>query len=188
LEAAKYILRYLKGTTSLGLSFGSNNNNIKSPQSFTLVAYSDANWGGDLDGRKSTTGTIIKFNGDVISWLSKKQQTVALSTAEAEYMALSATTCELLWYQMWIQEVFNIKLIGSINCDNQAAIHLSNNDGIHGRSKHIDIRHHFIRDHVHNNNIIIKYVNTKDQQADLLTKMLGTNLFNSFREQLMCIC
>ena len=95
LEAVKHILRYLKGTISLGLSFGSNNI-TNSPQSFSLVAYSDANWGGDLDGRKSTTGTIIKFNGDVISWLSKKQQTVAISSAEAEYMALSATTCELL--------------------------------------------------------------------------------------------
>jgi hypothetical protein len=187
LEAAKHILRYLKGTTSLGLSFGSNNI-TNSPQFFSLVAYSDANWGGDLDGRKSTTGTIIKFNGDVISWLSKKQQTVALSSAEAEYMALSATTCELLWYQMWIQEVFNIKLIGSIYCDNQAAIHLSSNDGIHGRSKHIDIRHHFIRDHVRNKTIVVKYVNTKEQQADLLTKMLGTSLFVPFREQLMDVC
>src|SRR3984957_7798873 len=190
LEASKHVLRYLKGTESLGLVFGINNstNNSDSLTTFNLVAYSDANWTGDLENRKSTTGTIIKFNGDVISWLSKKQSTIALSSAEAEYMALSATVCELLWYQMWIQEVFNIKLIGSICCDNQAAIHLSSNDGMHGRSKHIDIRHHFIRDHVRSKTIVVKYVNTKKQQADLLTKMLGTSLFVPFREQLMDVC
>jgi len=188
LDAAKHVLRYLRGTSSLGLVFGSNNSGSSSPSSLTLIAYSDANWGGDSEDRKSTTGTIIKFNGDVISWLSKKQSTVSLSSSEAEYMALSTSTCEILWYQMWIQEVFKQKVVGTIYCDNQAAIYLSNNDGMHGRSKHIDIRHHFIRDHVYNKNIVVQYVNTKDQQADLLTKMLGTNLFNSFRERLMCVC
>jgi hypothetical protein len=188
MDAAKHVLRYLRGTSSLGLVFGNNNLGSSSPSSLTLIAYSDANWGGDSEDRKSTTGTIIKFNGDVISWLSKKQSTVSLSSAEAEYMALSTSTCEILWYQMWIQEVFKQKIVGTIYCDNQAAIHLSNNDGMHGRSKHIDIRHHFIRDHVHNKNIVVQYVNTKDQQADLLTKMLGTSLFNSFKEQLMCVC
>ena len=113
---------------------------------------------------------------------------MALSTAEAEYMALAATVCELRWYQMMIRELFNVKVQGDVLCDNQATIKLASNDGIHGRSKHIDIRHHFIRDHVRNKNIVVKFVSTKEQQADLLTKMLASNLFVLFREQLMSVC
>src|SRR5882757_6208512 len=116
--------------------------NSSSPVSLAqpISAFTDASWGNDLADRKSTTGTVIKFNGNVISWLSKKQATVALSSTEAEYMALSAATQEALWYKTWINEVFKQTIVVAIYSDNQSAIALAKNDAFHTRSKHIDIR------------------------------------------------
>jgi hypothetical protein len=180
LKAAKQCLRYLSGTTNYGMTFSSNKSTLHS-----IVAYTDASWGNDLADRKSTTGTIIKYNGNIISWLSKKQSTVATSTTEAEYMALGAAVKETLWYQHWIKEVFNVETIPVVYGDNQSAICLSKNDSNHQRTKHIDIAHHFLRDHVYNQRINIQWISTDKQQADLLTKALDIKQFTKLRDQLV---
>ena len=180
LKAAKQCLRYLSGTANYGMIFSGNRS---TPHS--IIAYTDASWGNDLTDRKSTTGTIIKYNGNVISWLSKKQPTVATSTTEAEYMALGAAAKEALWYQYWIKEVFNVDTVPVIYGDNQSANCLSKNDLNHQRTKHIDITHHFLRDHVYNKRIDIQWIPTDKQQADLLTKALDTKQFSKLRDQLI---
>jgi hypothetical protein len=121
--------------------------------------------------------SIIKLWGDTICWQSKKQKCVALSSTEAEYYALSSTICEALWVKQWLYEVFNIYYPILTLCDNQSAIHLSAHDSIHQRSKHIDIRYHFIRDHIKQNNINIKWLPTAKQEADILTKCMITKQF-----------
>jgi Reverse transcriptase (RNA-dependent DNA polymerase)/Integrase core domain len=192
LAAAKHCLRYLRGTADFGMIFGSQSganpadSTNSEKHSITLTAYTDSNWGGERADRKSTTGTIVKYNGNVISWLSKKQTTVATSSTEAEYVALAATTKEVLWYKMWIKEVFNVNIIPTIYGDNQSSIHLSKHDSSHQRTKHIDIAHHFIRDHVRSHDVVIVWVPTEQQQADLLTKMLPTTRFKILRDMLVC--
>ena len=182
LQAAKHCLRYLKGTLNYGIIF--NGKNSYSNSDHFITAYTDASWGNELTDRKSTTGTVVKYNGNVINWLSKKQPTVATSTTEAEYMALGAATKEVLWYRTWIKEVFNQDIVPVIYGDNQSSIHLSKNDSNHQRTKHIDITHHFIRDHLQSNHIVIKWIPTAEQQADLLTKMMPTKQFVTLRDKL----
>jgi hypothetical protein len=180
-KAAKYILRYLKGTVNYGLVFGryTDTNRPK------VEVYTDASWGNDTETRRSTTGVVIKFNGNVICWHSKKQTTVAKSSTEAEYMALSDATAEALWLKAWITEVFGIDVQVPIYCDNQSAIALSKNDTYHQRTKHIDIRYHFVRERVKSNDITVTWIPTQEQQADLLTKMLPTKQFQLLRDKLM---
>ena len=200
LDAAKHVLRYLASTTNYGMVFNgtrTNNqqqlvtvhSNSSSPVSLAqpISAFTDASWGNDLADRRSTTGTVIKYNGNVISWLSKKQDTIALSSTEAEYMALSTATTEVLWYKAWIREVLGLEITVPIYCDNQSAIEISSNDCYHQRTKHIDIRHHFIRDHITKKHVQVQWVPTAEQQADLLTKMLGTRQFTILRDKLLSV-
>ena len=182
LQAAYHTLRYLAGTTNQGLLFQSNDFNPDNP---TTEIYVDASWGNDLETRKSTTGLVVKFNGNVICWATKKQRTVALSSTEAEYMALTEATTEALWFQTWINEVFKRTLPVTIYCDNQSAIALAKNDVFHQRTKHIDIRYHFIRQHVNEGRINIKWVDTKQQQADILTKRINNSSLVVLRNKLM---
>jgi hypothetical protein len=182
LQAAYHTLRYLAGTTNQGLVFKSNGFDPENP---TSEVYVDASWGNDLEARRSTTGLVVKFNGNVICWATKKQRTVALSSTEAEYMALTEATTEALWFQTWISEIFKRTIPITIYCDNQSAIALAKNDVFHQRTKHIDIRYHFIRQHVNEGRIIIKWIDTKKQQADILTKKLNNTSFVTLRNQLM---
>jgi transposase InsO family protein len=182
LEAAKQVFKYLRDTSSTKLIFGQSNTD---PDEVNITAYSDANWGGDQETGKSTTGCLIRFNGDIINWLSRRQKSVAQSSAESEYMALAETVKEVLWYRSWIHEVFNQWICGTVKCDNQAAIKLSDNDTIHDRSKHIHLRYHFIRDEVLKQHIQINWVCSQEQQADILTKALGTKVFVRLRNLLL---
>jgi hypothetical protein len=150
-----------------------------------VTAYSDANWGSDQQSGKSVSGGLIKFNGDIISWHSRRQKSVAQSSAESEYMALAETVKEVLWYRSWIYEVFNLFICGVIKCDNMASIYLSKNDSIHNRSKHINIRYHLIRDNVRKGRIRVNWVSTHEQEADLLTKALGPKLFTRQTDTLL---
>ena len=139
--AVKRIFRYLAGTRGLGIHYGGGN---------TCGGYSDSNWGGSQD-RRSTSGYVFLMNTGAISWASKKQSVVALSSTEAEYMALTQAIKEVLWLRTLLVELgapWHAKEISTISCDNQGAIALSRNPGFHARSKYIDIRYHFIRDHV----------------------------------------
>ena len=167
-KAAKRVLRYLKGTVDVGLVF--------SEGSTPATGYVDADWGNDSDDRRSFTGYIFKHNGGPIAWESRKQRTVALSTTEAEYMALSEGVKEALFLKRYLSELgFGASNEMRVYCDNQSSIKLSENDVFHGRSKHIDIRHHFVRDVVQRKEISLAHVSSENQVADFLTKALPKN-------------
>jgi hypothetical protein len=181
LTAAKHILRYLAGTINYSLMFKKQNDT----NTDTLTGYSDSDWGGCLTSRKSTAGGIIMHNGNVITWNSKKQRTVAKSSCEAEYMSVSNLTSELQWFRMWLFEVLSLKVKSTMYCDNQGAIALAKNDANHTKTKHIDIHYHFVREVVNNQQLEIKYVPTKFQLADILTKTLVTSRFIELCNQLI---
>jgi hypothetical protein len=153
-RAALRVLRYLKGTASLGIRY------IKSDSSsLQLRAFSDANWGGDKSTRRSTSGVLIHMNGGPIIYKSKRQTTVALSSAEAEYMALALATQEVICLRYLLEDIGAVsKGPTAIHLDNQLAISIANNHGYTPRAKHIDLRAHFVRDHVEKANITVKYI------------------------------
>jgi ribonuclease HI len=180
-QAGKRILRYLQGTRNLGLSFKKSSAN-----EFQIEAYSDADWAGDQEDRKSTTGYVIRLNGSVVSWVSKKQATIALSSAEAEYMAISAAMQEIKWIEQLLTEL-NVKVTrtAQLFCDNQAAIAISQNDVHHARTKHIDIRHHYIREAIHKKEVNLSWIRSEDQLADIFTKALPRQVFQRLRIRLL---
>ena len=164
--AVKRVMRYLKGTSDFGLVFIPQEN-------CDCVGVSDVDWGGDLDDRKSTAGYVSEIGGGAISWRSKKQTSVALSTAEAEYVALASTAQEALWLQHLLTDLITEPL-GSmvIYEDNQSAITMTKGPQFHGHSKHISIKYHFIRDLVTDGTVEVKYCPTQEMIADMLTKGL----------------
>jgi hypothetical protein len=161
--AVKRILRYLRGTSDWGLMFN--------PRDETLIGYSDSDWAGDVGDRRSTTGYLFAIGGVPVSWKSKKQATVALSTAEAEYMALALATQEAIWLRRFLANVgFNLEEPTVLFEDNQGCLALAKNPVAHERTKHIDIRYHFIREQIEAKTIDVRYISTEDMWADLLTK------------------
>ena len=174
--AVKRILRYLKGTLNFGLLYRKDG-----PTEFT--GYSDADWAGDIDDRKSTSGYIFQIGGTAVSWRSKKQSCVALSTAEAEYMALASAAQEAIWLRR-LRNDLKDGPAGSMVIfeDNQAAICMARNPQFHGRAKHIDIKYHFIREQVQNDVVSLKYCQTGEMIADILTKGLTYDKFSKLRK------
>jgi hypothetical protein len=168
LKAAKRALAYIKGSKGLTLLLGN-----ASKDQDRLIGYSDSDYEGDLETRRSTTGHCFKFRGSRISWGSTRQSTVATSTCEAEYMALTEATKEVIWLCRMLEEM-NVKVTKPITlcCDNQGALALAANPGRHKRTKHIDIRYHYIRECVELELVVLKHVGTNDQAADALTKAL----------------
>ena len=174
--AVKRILRYLKGTSNLGLLYRDN-----TPTEIT--GYSDADWAGDIGDRKSTSGYAFLLGGAAISWKSNKQTCVALSTAEAEYVALSAAAQEAVWLQQLVSDLVNKSIRETtILEDNQSAICLAKNQQVHGRTKHIDIKYHFIRDMVQAGRIKQTYCASEDMVADMITKGLPIKQFEKLRQ------
>ncbi|XP_048228341.1 secreted RxLR effector protein 161-like [Ricinus communis] len=140
LIAAKRILRYVKGTLSCGLMY-------KHGAAFSLSDFVDADWAGDVNDRRSTTGFCFTTGSAAISWCSKKQTTVALSSCEAEYVAATMATQECVWLKRLVQElVSTVNYLIPIYCDNKSAIKLSENPVFHTRSKHIETHFHFVRE------------------------------------------
>ena len=163
--AVKRIFRYLRGTIQLGLLYS------KEAETEALTGYTDADWGGDCNDYKSTTGYLFQIGGTAVTWKSKKQSCVALSTAEAEYMALSSAAQEAVWMRELISDLRNPPATSTeILEDNQSAISMAKNPQFHGRTKHINIKYHFIREQIANGTICLKYCPTEDMLADLLTK------------------
>ena len=164
-----------QGTTHLGLLYNRSNDQ-------SLVGYSDADWGGDVDNYRSTTSYIFQIGGVAVSWKSKKQDCVALSTAEAEYMALACTTQEAVWLRE-LKTDMNNKLSGptTIYEDNQSAICIAKNPQFHGRVKHIGIKYHFIREQVNAGSVKLEYCHTEDIVADIFTKGLTQEKFEKIR-------
>lgn len=156
---------------------------------FDLHAYSDADYGRYKVDRKSTSGTCQFLRNMLISWFSKKQASIALSTTEAEYMAVASCCTQLLWIKQQLHD-FGLNLHNiPIYCEYTSAINLSKNAVHHSRAKHIDIRHHFLKDHVSQGTIKLEYVDTMNQLADIFTKPLIQDRFEFLRENLgMTLC
>jgi hypothetical protein len=149
-----------------------------------LSAYSDADWANNRDNRHSMSGIMVMFNGSPVVFKSRLQRIVALSTAEAEYIALSLCTQEVLWVKSLLNEL-EIPLEDPVCVyeDNQSAIAIAQNDGYQGRAKHIDIRHHFVRQQIKCGSITLCYIETKRQLADFLTKPIATQHFQDLLKQ-----
>ncbi|PKU75691.1 Retrovirus-related Pol polyprotein from transposon TNT 1-94 [Dendrobium catenatum] len=174
----KKILRYLLGTQNLGIWYP------KFSYSFEIIDYSDSNFTGCRVDRKSTSGTCQFIGNSLVLWSSRKQNSVALSAAEAEYIALGSCVAQVLWLK---QQLIDFGLtIGTIPiyCDNTSAICISKNPIQHSRTKHIDIRHHFIRYHVSKGEIELIHISTENQLADIFKKPLAFNTFSVLRTRL----
>uniref|UniRef100_A0A151UDF9 Retrovirus-related Pol polyprotein from transposon TNT 1-94 n=1 Tax=Cajanus cajan TaxID=3821 RepID=A0A151UDF9_CAJCA len=179
--AAKRILRYLRGTTDLGIHY-------KRQGKTDLTSYCDSDYAGDQDDRKSTSGYVFLLSSGAISWSSRKQPIVTLSTTEAEFVAAAYCVCQGIWIKRILEEL-GVKLEESLSilCDNSSAIKLSKNPVMHGRSKHIDVRFLFLRNLCKEGIIELKYCTTEEQLADVLTKALKKESFMRIRSNLgMC--
>lgn len=177
-NAAKRILKYLKKTLNFGILFHSD-------KTTDLFAYSDADFAGDIDSRRSTTGYVSIFGGGAISWCSERQKSVSLSTTESEYMAASQCVKELVWLKSIFNEILGESVLKmGFFMDNQSAIRLIKNPEFHKRSKHIDVRYHFIREKYEENLFDLQYISTKEMVADIFTKSLATQRFNDLTKKL----
>ena len=171
LTAVKRIFRYLIGTENLGLWYPKNHD-------LTLLGFCDADFAGCRIERKSTSGSCIFLGGCLISWASKKQNSIALSTAEAEYVASGTCVAQILWIKHQLEDYGIFLKNIPVMCDNTSAINLAKNPIVHSRTKHIEIRHHFIRDHISTGDVELKFIETSRQTADIFTKPLGTERFH----------
>lgn len=176
--AAKRILRYVKDTSKLGITFARSSSNL-------LSAFSDADWAGDIDDRRSTGGFTIFVGPNLVSWSARKQATVSRSSTEAEYKALANATAELIWVEALLHELgVKLRQKPSIWCDNLGATYLSVNPVFHARTKHIEIDFHFVRERVANGQLAIRFVSTNDQVADGFTKALPVKKLDEFKRNL----
>lgn len=183
-NSGKRVLRYLSGTTHKGITFGLG---ATSSNETNLFAFSDSDWASCKQTRRSRTGFVVYNDAGPISWKSQLQTTTALSTCEAEYLALVETIKELLWVKQLLTEM-NITVQQPIKVfvDNQAAMLLAANPSHHSRTKHIDIRHHFIREYVSAGTIELYYIDTKENVSDLLTKATSKSVFQHLIGKLVC--
>lgn len=179
LNAVKRILRYVKGTIHHGLVYSRSNGNNR------LTVFSDRDLAGQTDDRKSTGGMAFYLNESLITWVSQKQRCVALSSCEAEFMAATAAACQGIWLRNLLGHITDV-CPGPVvlYIDNKSAIDLAKNPVFHGRSKHIDIRYHFIRECVERGEVVIKHICSEEQRADILTKALSTVKFERMRKLL----
>lgn len=174
--AVKHLFRYLKGTSGFGLVFDSSHRDRG------LFGYTDANWARDHD-RRSTGGYLFLLFGTVLTWSSKRQATVALSSCEAEYIAETEAAKEAIWLRRLLRN-FNfvgpstVKIMG----DNRGALALAKNPEFHSRTKHIEIKYHFVREKVAEGLVELEWVGTADNLADGMTKPLPTAAFQAFRK------
>jgi len=180
LEAAKCILRYLKGTQNFSLILGQHGRDA-----VDIVGWTDSDWAGDVDSRRSVGGFVFDVAGGCVSWSSKKQVSVATSSVEAEYVASANATKEAVWLRTLLKEVgYPQHQATIIHADNQGAIALARNPTSHSRAKHIDICFHFIRERIEKNEIKLQYISTHQMVADILTKALPREAFEKFRKAL----
>eukprot|EP00253_Pinus_taeda_P007274 PITA_07274 len=174
-QATKRILRYVNGTKRFGILYSSS-------ESFMLTGYNDNDWARSVDDRKSTSGYVFHMGSGAISWASKKQPVVSLSTTEAEYVAATASNIQAVWLRRVLRDLCHAQENGTtIYCDNSSAIALSKNSVFHKRTRHINTKFHFICELVNNGEIVLQHCRTEDQLADILTKPLAKKRFNHFR-------
>jgi hypothetical protein len=176
----KRVLRYLKGTRNARLVYGGDGE-----WTSEFSAFADADWGTSSIDRKSISGYCFLLAGCAISWSSKKQQTVAISTTEAEYYAATHATKQIMWLRSFLADLgFPQPESSTLYLDNKSAIDLSHNPEFHARTKHIDIQHHFIREKIEDKILKVSHVPTKENTADIFTKALPRPQFEDFRDDL----
>ena len=175
LTAIKRIIRYVNGTSNYGQWYSKDSNAC-------LAGYSDADWAGSVDDRKSTSGGCFYLGNNLVSWMSKKQNSMSLSTAEAEYITAGSCCTQLLWMKKLLHDYGIPQETMCVFCDNTSAINLSKNPVQHSKSKHIEIRYHFIRDLVEERVKCLEFIHTNNQKADIFTKPLDGPRLESLRK------
>ena len=170
LVVVKRILRYLKGTPNLGIWYPKKSG-------FNLIGYTDSDYACSVVDRKSTSGSCQFLGNRLISWYSKKQQTVSNSIAEAEYIAAGSCCAQILWIRNQLRDYGFILNKNPILCDNISAIVISNNPVQHPRTKHIDVNYYFIQEHVINGTVELHFVPSEEQTAYIFTKALVKSTF-----------
>ncbi|KAJ0869676.1 putative RNA-directed DNA polymerase [Helianthus annuus] len=176
--AAKRIMRYLAGTVGFGLWYGKT-------ECVTLSGFTDSDWAGTSEDMKSLSANAFFLGTGAVSWMSKKQAVVALSTTEAEYIAAATGACQAVWMRKMLKELGHEQQEATpIWCDNRSTVFLTKNQGFHSRTKHINIKYHFIRSLVEEKEIKLVPCDTKEQIADIFTKALGVEQFCCLRSKL----
>ncbi|XP_019090948.1 PREDICTED: uncharacterized protein LOC109128623 [Camelina sativa] len=178
LQEAKRVLRYIQGTIDYGLNF-------KKTSQVELVGYSDSDWAGCKEDMRSTTWMCFTMGSAMFTWQTQKQDTIAQSTAEAEYMALSSATNHSVWLKRLLGELrIDTSKAVPIYCDNTSAIAIGRNLVQHKRTKHIQIRYHVVREAEREGAITLRYCSREEQTADILTNLLETRRFEELRLKL----
>ena len=180
-QAVKRIFRYLRSCANAGIVYFKEG-------TVRIVAYSDSDWGADTNNRRSRTGYVVYVAGGAVVWQSKSQEPVALSSCEAEYYAMAEAIKEILWFINILTEMGITFETPILYVDNQGAIALSQNPVNHQRTKHIDIKWHFIRTIIQTGKIRIKYVGTDQNISDIFTKALAATLFSKLTHIKISYC
>lgn len=168
LQAAYKMVKYIKGTLGQGLFFPRDN-------SVQLQAYSDSDWGGCSEMRRSLTWYCVMLGGSLISWKCKKQATISRSSAEAEYRSMADTCCEVMWLLQLLKSLQSPSPVPiPLHCDNKSALHIASNPVFHERTKHIEIDCHLVRDQLRSGLITTSHIRTSVQPADVFTKALSS--------------
>ena len=180
--SSKRILRYLKGTRDHGICFRGR---LSKGEKVKVVAYCDSDWAQCPDDRKSTTGYVVQLAGGPVVWQCRKQATVAVSSTEAEFVALSEATKDILWMTYMLTELGIPYEVPRIYTDSQSSMDWAKNASHHQRNKHVALKYFFVRDVVANNTVQIAYISTKENIADILTKPTTRSIFKRLRPKLM---
>jgi hypothetical protein len=175
---AKHVLRYLRGIIGYGLRYASCID-------MRLQGYPDSDWAGSTIDKKSTSGCCFSLGSAMVSWCSKKQTSVALSTAEVEYIGVCTAVRKVVWLCKLLAGLFDQMLDPTvIHCENQSCVKLLENPISHDIAKHVEIKYHYIRDTVHKKAVRVEYLPIDEQIADVLTKPLARSKFMYFRDKL----
>ena len=178
MEAALRIVRYLKGTVGYGVF-------LKKREDMDIDGYTDADWASNPIGRKSTGGYFTFVGGNLVTWRSKKQKVVALSSAEAEFRGIKSGLMEILWLRRLLTEIgFPPTRKSRLFCDNKAVISISENHVQHDRTKHVEVDRHFIKEDLEEGVIEFPFVKSKEQLADILTKAVHPKVFKEVLDKL----